>query len=83
MNREQMHGLSWLVSANPASFKLFSKPVGSGSVLCGLSFGFLMLCQITPAESCEPETYKGAPCVSSVRCTELRDWSYQVLSYWH
>jgi len=56
MNREQMHSLGWLVSAKPASFKLFPKPVVSGSVLCGLSFGFLMLCQTTPAESWEPET---------------------------
>ena len=79
MNRQQMHSLGWLVSANPASFKLFSKPVGSGSLLCGLSFGFLMLSQSNPAESWERGTYKGAPCVNPMRHTELRDWPYQVL----
>lgn len=81
MIREQMRSRGWLVSATPASFQLFSKSVGSGSVSCGLSFGILMLCQTTPAESREPETYKGAPCVNSMRCTELGDWPYQVLSY--
>lgn len=62
MNREQMHSLGWLVSANSATFELFSEPVGSDSALRGLSFGFLMLCQTTPAESQELEAYKGAPC---------------------
>lgn len=79
MNRQQMHSLGWLVSANPASFKLFSKPVSSGSLLCGLSFGFLLLSRSNPAESRELETYKGAPRVNPMRSTELRDWPYQVL----
>ena len=38
MNREQMHSLGWLVSANPASFELFSKPVGQW--LCLVWSGF-------------------------------------------
>lgn len=57
MNREQMHSRGWLVSASPASSELFSKPVSSISVLCGLSFGLLRLSQSNPAESPEPETH--------------------------
>lgn len=57
MNREQMHGRGWLVSANPASSELFSKPVSGISALCGMSFGFLRLSQSNPAESPELEAH--------------------------
>lgn len=78
MNREQMHGLSWLVSENPAGSELFSKPVGSVSVLFGLSFGFLRLSQTNPAESQELETHGGTAGVNPMRHAEHRDWPYQV-----
>lgn len=66
-----MHSLGWLVSASPARSKLFSMPVGSGSVLCELRFGILMLSQSNPAESQELETYKEALCVDPMRDAEL------------
>lgn len=79
MNREQMHSLVWLVSANPTSSELFSKPVSSISVLCGLSFGFLRLSQSNPAKSLELEAHEGTPCVNPMRHAEQGDWPYQVL----
>lgn len=79
MNREQMHSLGWLVSANPASSELFPKPISSTSVLYGLSFVFLRLSQSNPSESQELETHEGTPCVNPMRHAEHGDWPYQLL----
>lgn len=81
MNREQMHSLGWLVSANSASSELFSKPVSSISVLCGLSFGFLRLSQSNPAESLELETHEGTPRVNPMRHAEHGDCHTKCYSY--
>lgn len=74
-----MHNLGWLVSANLDSSELFSKPVSSISVLCGLRFEFLRLSQSSPAESQELETHEGTLCVNPMRHAERGDWPYQVL----